>query len=540
MRPLHFTPPSQLTFDNIITRSLWVTITAIGLCLTACDDYDDSALWEAINGLTERVEALEQWQDETNNNIAAIQELLTTNDMITSVTPVLMGEDTVGYTISFLNSDPVTLYNGEKGEAGDTPQIGLTQDEAGDWYWTLNGELMKDADGNPIRANGEDGKDGEDGADGDDGATGPAGPQGKPGTSAPIPQIKLGKDVTGTIADDSAKDDDAWYLSVDGGTTWYRVNGQDGTSGDSFFTQAPVVNEEKGTVTFYLSENVSFEVPLHIDYTIEGDTYTVYTAEGLLAWGAAARNATTSINCTLAADIDMTGESWTAVFPSNAQHYIGTFDGNGHTIRNLSNALINDLGDKGGTVKNLVLDNPTVTTINWSGAITGSNYGTIENCHVIGGSIKTTTDYGFAGGIAGTNDGTIQACSSSATVSGTWNSNSGGITGSNSSLLIACYATGAVSVSSGQAGAIAGLAYSDAIFTACYWSGTAECAYWLQYGYPITHEKETGNKVEDETTWATAAEEMNKQLTDTGYQWVENTDPDTKDSHPLIVEGTPL
>ena len=127
---------------------------ACALTFTTCDDYDDTALWEAVNGLEERIAALEQWQDETNNNIAALQKLLTTNDMITSVTPVMMGDETVGYTISFLHSDPITIYHGKKGDKGEdgvdgsTPQIGLTQQTDGNWYWTLNGELMTDSKGN--------------------------------------------------------------------------------------------------------------------------------------------------------------------------------------------------------------------------------------------------------------------------------------------------------------------------------------------------------------------------------------------------------
>ena len=641
-RRFHFYPP-LLTFGNIAKHCLMIAVAAIGLCLAGCDEYDDTELWNAVKDHEQRLAALEQWQAEVNNNIAALQTLLNTNDMITDVTPVTMGDEVTGYTISFLHSAPITIYNGtqgEKGETGDTPQIGLTQQEDGNWYWTLNGELMRDAEGNPIRANGEDGKDGQDGADGEDGedgqdgSTGATGRPGQDGKDAPIPEIKLGSSLKDNanvtiLPEGSQIEDDAWYLNVDDTNNWYRVSGADGSNGDSFFesiepsedgkyyiftlsgsdTPIKVPAYQGITLTFtdiddlsqviQIGKGSSREIPFEVkgaadaivtalvtaegwkatvsdgsitvtagtdatssdlvviasdnagnsvsytlrleavSHTIEDDgTYTVYTAAGLQAWGAAARSATTGINCTLAADIDMTGESWTAVFPSNAQYYIGTFDGNGHTIRNLSNALISDLGDK-STVKNLVLDNPTVTTINWSGAITRSNYGTIENCHVVGGSIKATTDYGNAGGIAGTNTGTIRACSSSATVSSSWNSNSGGIVGSNDGQLITCYAIGTASVSSGQAGAIAGLAYSDAIFTACYWSGTAECAYWIQYGYPITYEKVTGNKVEDETTWATAAEEMNKQLTN-GYQWVENNNTETKESRPLILQEITL
>ena len=280
---------------------------ACALTFTACDDYDDTALWEAVNGLEERIAALEQWQDETNNNIAALQKLLTTNDMITSVTPVMMGDETVGYTISFLHSDPITIYHGKKGDKGEdgvdgsTPQIGLTQQTDGNWYWTLNGSLMTDADGNPIRANGEDGKDGQDGEDGadgedgQDGRPGSTGPQGKPGAdgedgeNAPAPQIMLGN----SLADDdkimpegSTKDPNAWYLSVDNGATWYRVSGKDGSTGadgDSFFAKAPMVDYDKGIVTFYI-DGGSFEVPLHIDYIIENDgTYSVYSEAGLKA-----------------------------------------------------------------------------------------------------------------------------------------------------------------------------------------------------------------------------------------------------------------
>ena len=128
--------PPPLTFDNILTlsrRCFGAVLLGIALCFSSCDDYDDSAIWEAISGLEGRVEALEQWQDETNNNIAALHELLNTHDMITSVTPVLMGSDTIGYTLSFLNSEPITIYHGkqgEKGEAGDTP---LGGGYAADW-----------------------------------------------------------------------------------------------------------------------------------------------------------------------------------------------------------------------------------------------------------------------------------------------------------------------------------------------------------------------------------------------------------------------
>ena len=263
------------------------TLAAVAMMLlpAACaDDYDDSALWDKVNDHEERLAALEKWQEQTNQSIAAMQELLNTTDMITGVSAVSEGGQTVGYTITFLHSDPITIYNGAKGEDGadgQTPQIGLAQAEDGNWYWTLNGELLTDAQGNPIRANGLDGADGADGEDGEDGATGPEGPQGNDGTSAPTPQILLGSSITsGTIkTDNGQKDTDAWYLSVDGGATWYRVSGTDGTDGDTWFAEAP--RKEGNYYVFTLTDQSTFRVaayqPFRILTEAEKDGTTTFT-----------------------------------------------------------------------------------------------------------------------------------------------------------------------------------------------------------------------------------------------------------------------
>lgn len=114
---------------------------ALALAFAACsDDYDDSALWDAVNGNTQRIEALEAWQEQVNSNIEALQQLLNTMDYITSVTPVMQDGEEIGYTISFLHSDPITVYHGMKGADGQTPIIGA-KEENGIYYWTVNGCL---------------------------------------------------------------------------------------------------------------------------------------------------------------------------------------------------------------------------------------------------------------------------------------------------------------------------------------------------------------------------------------------------------------
>ena len=283
------------------TKNVCILLLA-ALTMTACE-YDDSALWEQVNQNTERIAALEAWQVETNTNIQSLQTLLNqslqtllnTADYITAVTPVMEEGEEVGYTISFLHSDPITIYHGTKGDTGEdgyTPQIGLTQQDDGNWYWTLDGELMADADGNPIRANGQDGQDGDDGQDGRPGAN---------GKDAPTPQVKIGSSIdSGTLygldgqtQTDADTDTDAWYLSVDNGQTWYRItgdqgkqgeqgeDGEKGEDGDSFFTGAPTLSDDGTHYIFTLADGGTIKVPAYTGIKVDfGNTTEVYLDYG--------------------------------------------------------------------------------------------------------------------------------------------------------------------------------------------------------------------------------------------------------------------
>ena len=258
---------------------------SVGATLTSCyDDNNISPLWAVVSDHEQRLSDLEEWQDQVNQNIESLQRLLNTTDYITSVTPLMEGGEEVGYTITFLNSDPINIYHGKKGEDGDkgadgeqgddghTPQIGLTQGTDGNWYWTLDGELMLDKDNNPIRANGEDGQQGQQGQ------------QGQPGTSASTPQIKLGSTIdSGAIGtDNGVVQPTAWYLSVDGGQTWYRITGDkgepgdEGDKGDAFFADNPKLSDDGTHYTFTLSDddntdlsdNPTFKVPVYHAFSL--------------------------------------------------------------------------------------------------------------------------------------------------------------------------------------------------------------------------------------------------------------------------------
>ena len=606
----------------MIKRNLMTTlaVAAMALLAAACaDDYDDSALWDKVNDHEERLAALEKWQEQTNQSIASMQELLNTTDMITGVTAVTEDGETVGYTITFLHSDPNTIYNGAKGADGEdgadgqTPQIGLAQAADGNWYWTLNGETLTDADGNPIRANGLDGADGE---DGEDGATGPEGPQSDDGTSAPTPQILLGSNIpaSGTVQTDGGTTiADAWYLSVDDGKTWYRVSG---TDGDTWFAEAPrkegnyyiftlttggsfkvaayqpfcilaesetIDNFDNATLTitaattFYLSIDEGIEyssivaqaTPVDADavltradgwsakvaestdgitvtvtpgiqpyalldvslilkdggkltasrllkydkgYTISGDgkTYIVTSANGLLAWNEAAQK-DLSINCTLAADITLTGE-WTPI-GTEKQPYTGTFDGNDKTITGLTInqsgtdyvGLICHLGS-GGTVKNLTLENVDITGQACVGSVVGWNDGTVAAC-TVSGNVMGPGD--TVGGVVGFNyyGSTLIACYATCSVN-SYGYGTGGVAGRNYGTMTACYhATGSVLDSEDYIGGVVGRNYDTV--TACYWKNNQEQG----IGDHLAGTIGETTKVDGTTvTWQTAVDAMNAAL----------------------------
>lgn len=73
-------------------------------------------------------------------------------------------------------------------------------------------------------------------------------------------------------------------------------------------------------------------------YTLNGTTYTVTTADGLLAVAKLVNGGNNSYNITLAADIDLTGKTWTPI-GTNEKPYKGVFDGANFTIKNLTNII---------------------------------------------------------------------------------------------------------------------------------------------------------------------------------------------------------
>ena len=199
------------------------------------------------------------------------------------------------------------------------------------------------------------------------------------------------------------------------------------------------------------------------------NTYTVYTAKGLLDWSEAAR-ADLTTNLVLAADITLTGENnWTpvgayeSVSDEDNTEYIGTINGGGHTITGLHinnnsdvQGFISALGE-GGTVKNLTFADVHMTAGQYSGIVAGKSKGTVENCHVTSGVNSYIHGSQCVGGIVGYNVGSVTGCTNNGTVSGS-GSYVGGIVGQGTvdAVITNCTNSGTVSGEDQYVGGIVG------------------------------------------------------------------------------------
>ena len=282
-----------------------------------------------------------------------------------------------------------------------------------------------------------------------------------------------------------------------------------------------------------------------------GITYIVSSLAALQVWATEMRNdPAQNLNCTLAADIDLTGQDWTPI-----QGYAGTFDGGGKIITglNINQPTGSNVGlfasiIEGGTVKNLTLDNVDITAKSYAGAVAGENRGTIENCSVSGNVTGNGLDSdSYVGGITGQNQGTITGCYSSATVEGIVYV--GGVAGQNNASITACYATGDVEGSGEYVGGVVGQNNDRAILIACYATGnvkgggeyvggvvggnssTVTACYWSGavagdkgIGSDVTGNGEAQKVVGD---WTDAKEAMNAALADCDWHWsLDTTNPD--------------
>lgn len=211
-------------------KKLQYILLALAFVLAGCNNKD--SIWNVMDDMDSRIATLEVLCQEMNTNISALETLIkaqNNGDYITNITEIRNGSTIVGYTITFKNHEPVTIYNGTNGKDGHDgtdgykPTVGAKQDTDGIYYWTVDGDWLTDANGNKIPVTGEKGDKGDKGDPGDKGQDGKDGQDGANGVNGNTPQLKI--------------DGGYWYISYDGGTNWTQLgkatgeDGKDGTNG---------------------------------------------------------------------------------------------------------------------------------------------------------------------------------------------------------------------------------------------------------------------------------------------------------------------
>ena len=201
-------------------------VAATMMLLSGC--YDDTALVELLDKHGDLIENLQSQCEDQNTNITTLQSLvnaLQNSDYATGCTPVKEDGKLVGFTITFSKSEPVTINLGE-GQPGATPVIGVKQ-EGDVYYWTVDGEYLKDDTGNKVQASSKDGV---------------------------TPKLKV--------------EEGYWFVSYDNGESWEKYSeatgaagekGDKGDKGDSMFKE---VTADESYIYITLANDQKITLPL--------------------------------------------------------------------------------------------------------------------------------------------------------------------------------------------------------------------------------------------------------------------------------------
>ena len=174
-------------------------------------------IWDKLNDHEARIARLEALCNQYNTTINSLQVLLSSmqsNNWIKDVIPVSENGLTIGYVITFMHGDSITIYNGQNGQDGRTPIIGVKQDADGIWYWTLDDDWLLNSDGKKVPA------------------------------QAMVPKLKI--------------EEDYWWVSYDNGNTWSKLSKAiNESSGDSMFQE---VRQDDKFVYFVLTNGQTITI----------------------------------------------------------------------------------------------------------------------------------------------------------------------------------------------------------------------------------------------------------------------------------------
>ena len=218
-------------------------ISTILLTVASCQKFDDSAIRSKLNEQTtelssqeSRIKTIEQQLARYNTDIASVKtvvENIGAGIVVKQCIPFRLNGAT-GYTLSFSDGTSATVYDGKDGTNGGVPVVSFASVD-GVLCWTIDGKLLKDADGKqiPVKgAKGAPGADGKNGADAD-----PNAGTATPGTPGKSPALRISGGN--------------WEWSTDG-TNWTVLGPATGVQGQTG-NQGSAGKDGQGSVSFFKS-----------------------------------------------------------------------------------------------------------------------------------------------------------------------------------------------------------------------------------------------------------------------------------------------
>ena len=147
-------------------------VMSLGLALSclACSKYDDSALYNLIAKLDQRLVAVEEHVKKANEDIKTLKSLVSAASQGKTITEVKKTDE--GYDLTFSDKQVISIKMGRDGMDGHSPKISVALD-GGVYYWQLDGKWLLDTQGQKVRVSGE------------------TGPQGIPGKDGKTPKLRI-------------------------------------------------------------------------------------------------------------------------------------------------------------------------------------------------------------------------------------------------------------------------------------------------------------------------------------------------------------
>lgn len=208
----------------LLSLALSLLLSLVGCKQTFVDDMFD--IHREIDLLKDSHKDLQQRLDNLNQSIFTIQtiiDVLNSGYYVEWVAPVTEEGKETGYTFHFTNGREIVILHGQDGADGHNPVVGVTVVD-GKYYWTLDGELLLDGDGNMVSVLTE---------------------------NAITPSFSISNGF--------------WYLSFDGGATWKLLGpatgdyGQYGQDGVQHFIRVDISSAE--VAVFVLADGTVISIP---------------------------------------------------------------------------------------------------------------------------------------------------------------------------------------------------------------------------------------------------------------------------------------